>query len=125
MNIGIVEMKKLIIAVLAFMSTSVFASGYLVPLGQGVEVLRVHAHSGGGLTLWIHQNSIQNPDSCKGTDKVHIRSSLAGYDAMVTVVMSAYTAKKKIGFWSSGCSTIPFWGGTITYPIVHDLWITD
>ena len=106
-------------------SSTVFAAGYLNNPGQGVEILKVHAHSGGGLTLWVNSNGILNPDSCARRDKIHIRSSLAGYDAMVTVVMTAYTAKKKVGFYSSGCSTLPFWGGTQTYPIVHDLWVTD
>lgn len=118
-------MKKLIILAVAFFSSLTFASGYLVHLGKGVEVLKVHAHSGGGLTIWVNSADLMNPDSCTRKDKVHIRSSLAGYDAMVTLIMTAYTSKKKIGLWSTGCSVIPFWGGSQTYPIVTDIWITE
>jgi len=119
-------MKKLLfILVVALFSSTTMAQGYLVHLGKGVEILKVHAHSAGGLTVWVDSSKLMNPDSCTAVDKVHIQSSLAGYDAMVTMIMTAYTSKKKIGFWSTGCSVLPFWGGTRTYPIVTNIWITE
>ncbi len=118
-------MKTIILLAIVLLTSGVNASGYLIPYGQGVTINKIHAHASGGLTLWVNSNELQNPDECSRRDKVHIRSSLGGYDAMVTVIMSAYTANKKIGLWSTGCSTIPFWGGTQTFPIVSDVWITD
>jgi hypothetical protein len=101
------------------------ASGYLVPLGQGVEIKKVHAHRYGGITLWVDASQLSNPDFCDRLDKVHIKDDLPGYQTMVTMIMTAYTSKKKVGLWSSGCEIIPFWGGTKTSPIAVDLWITD
>jgi len=106
-------------------SVNLFSSGYLTNLGQGVTVQKVHAHGSGGITLWVDATKLKNPDQCDRMDKVHIRSSLNGYNAMVTAVMTAYSTNKKIGMWSTGCSVIPFWGGTKTAPILRDVWITD
>lgn len=118
-------MKKIFVVALTMFSSITFASGYLVKLGEGVEISKVHAHSAGGLTLWVDASKLMNPDSCSYLNKVNIQSSQAGYDAMVTVIMTAYTTKKKIGFWSSGCQVLPFWGGTQTFPVVTNIWITD
>lgn len=106
---------------------AVVAAGYLTPLGQGIEVtsymVNNGVHGGGsvGLTLWV--SGISNPDSCGSIDKVHIKRTTVNYSEMVAAVISAITSGRKIGFHSTGCETIPFWGGTTTYPIVSDLWI--
>jgi len=118
-------MKKIMMLLFMFASSQVFASGYLVPLGAGVTINKVHAHSAGGITLWVNGSELQNPDSCDRLDKIHIRAGDLGYETMVTVVMTAYVANKKIGLWSTGCEIIPFWGGTLKAPIVTNLWITD
>jgi hypothetical protein len=105
------------------------AAGYLTALRTGVAVTdyMVNNNTGpgtvGGLTIWV--SGISNPDGCTGTDKVHIKNSANGYKEMVAAVMSAVAQGKKIGFHSSGCELLPFWGGTTTYPIVSDLWIVD
>jgi hypothetical protein len=105
------------------------ASGYLTPLRAGIEVTdyMVNNNTGsgniGGLTIWV--SGISNPDGCTGTDKVHIKNSATGYKEMVAAVLSAVALGKKIGFHSSGCEGLPFWGGTLTYPMVSDLWIVN
>lgn len=114
----------LIVPMLILLGTQgAHGSGYLVPLGQGITVQKYHMHGGGGMTLWV--SGINNPDNCTGTDKVHIRGNLTGYNQMAAAVMAAYISGKKIGLWSTGCSVIPFWGGATTYPIINDLWVTD
>lgn len=119
-------MKFLYIVFLSIvLSSNAFASGYLVPLGQGVTIQKVHAHGEGGVTLWVGSSEIQNPDSCDRLDKVHIKPTEPGYQTMLTVAMTAYASNKKVGFWSPNCAIIPFWGGTKTFPIVNNLWITE
>jgi len=77
----------------------------------------------GELTLWV--TGISNSDGCTGTNLVHLAGDLAGHKNMVAAVMTAYASGKKVGLWSTGCVQIPFWGGGVTYPIVHDLWVTE
>lgn len=105
------------------------ASGYLTPLREGIVVTdyMVNNNTGsgtlGGLTIWV--SGISNPDGCASTDKVHIKNSAPGYKEMVAAVLSAVALGKKIGFHSSGCEGLPFWGGGLTYPMVSDLWIVN
>ncbi len=118
-------MKSLtVFLIIFFCCFKLNASGYLTNLGQGVDILKVHAHQNGAITLWVHSSDISNPDNCGRTDKVHIKAE-GGYQTLVSVVMTAYASKKKIGLWSPGCEIIPFWGGTKTFPIANNLWITD
>jgi|GEM_PF-2141517 len=119
-------MKPVFMAItLAVFCASSFSQGYITPLGQGIEVLKIHGHRDGGITVWVDSSSVQNPDNCGGVDRLHIPSNLQGYDTMVTLVTTAFTANKKIGFWSSGCDNIPFWGSVRTYPIIKDVWLTN
>lgn len=99
------------------------SSGYLTSLSDAIVVSRYHMHGGGGMTLSV--SGISNPDGCGGTALAHIPSSLSGYKEMVASVMAAVATGKRIGLWSSGCSLLPFWGGSTTYPIVNDLWVMD
>jgi hypothetical protein len=102
--------------------------GYLNSMGAGVTptgymMNNLGGNNNYGLTIFL--SGILNPDSCNATDKVHIRSTAVGYKEMVAAVMAAKASGNKIGFYSSGCQTIPFWGGSTTYPIVTDLWVVD
>ena len=119
------RMKKLLVLLIALYSPLGFSAGYLTPLGQGLEIQKIHAHNGGGLTIWIDSKDNLNPDNCNDPQKVHIRSTNPGLQNMMALVMTAYATGKKIGLWSPKCETIPFWGGTQTRAIINDLWITD
>lgn len=44
-------MKRLITMILLAASPVVLASGYLTPQGNGVDILKIHAHENGGFTL--------------------------------------------------------------------------
>jgi hypothetical protein len=110
------------LGMLSFVSLS-SASGYLTTLDQGVSVTRYLMHSGGGMTIWV--TGISNPDGCGGVDRVHLKGNLLGHDKMVAAVLAASASGKRVGFWSSGCELIPFWGGTQTVPIVADLWVVE
>ena len=114
--------KRLLILLL--LPATAFSSGYLTPLGTGVDVSRIHAHENGGFTMWVDPSSIANPDSCARTDKVHVKPTTPGYDTLLSVALSAYVSGNKIGMWSHhGCAIIPFWGGPNSFPIVSDLWM--
>lgn len=119
------EYMKYFLAFLLLSCTvqTVQSSGYLTPLGQGITISKYFIHSGGGMTLWV--SGISNPDNCGSANKVHLKGDLSGHDKMVAAVMAAYASGMKVGLWSSGCSSLPFWGGTVTYPIVSNLWVTN
>ena len=109
--------------IVMFGSDVVHASGYLTAYSEGVAVVRYHIHGGGGMTLTVA--GISNPDGCGGTTLVHIPPTLNGYKEMVAAALTAVAQGKRIGLWSTGCSLLPFWGGTTTYPVVNDLWVID
>lgn len=118
-------MKKLWFCMcILFASISVNASGYLVPLGQGVTIQKIHAHNNGGITLWVDASGLTNVDTCDNMSKVHIKSDISGYETIVSLVLAAYMSNQKVGLHSPGCETIPFWGGTTKYPIASNVWIT-
>jgi hypothetical protein len=104
-------------------------AGYLTALRTGIAVSEymVNNNTGsgglGGLTIWV--SGIDNPDGCTGTAMVHIKNSASGYKEMFAAVLTAVASGKKIGFHSSGCEQLPFWGGGTTYPIVTDIWIVN
>lgn len=117
-------MKYVLLILTVFSFGNANAGGYLVPHSGGITIQKIHAHGSGGITLWVDASQIQNPDGCQDRSKVHIRSSQAGYETMVSIALSAYLSGQKVGLWSPQCSVIPFWGGTTAYPIVSDIWIT-
>lgn len=120
-------MKTLLILVaMIVVSPAAFANGYLVPLGSGVTIQKIHAHENGGFTMWVNPASVSNPDNCGDTTLLHVPASTPGHDTMLSVALAAYMSGRKVGMWSRyGCAIIPFWGGSTTRPQVSDLWITD
>ena len=116
--------KTLLIFILSFfLSTGAFASGYLTPLGTGVEIAKYQILGNGGMVVWLSEPIPQNPDSCNQTSKLFIKGDLPQFNAMISSIMAAHAQGKKVGFWSNGCSTNYFWGGSITFPAVRDLWV--
>jgi hypothetical protein len=101
---------------LTALRTGIDVTDYMVNNNTGSGTL-------GSLTIWV--SGINNPDGCTGTDKVHIKNSAPGYKETVAAVLSAVALGKKIGFHSSGCELLPFWGGATTYPIVSDIWVVN
>jgi hypothetical protein len=47
------------------------------------------------------------------------------YKDMLGLIMSAHAQGKKVGFYSRGCSTNYFWGGSVTFPEVRDMWTAN
>jgi len=117
-------MRQILLIALLVLPVSAFSSGYLTPLGTGIAIDKVHANADGSITLWINSSSISNPDNCGRTDKVHIKA-IGGYETLVSVVLTAFAMEKKLGLWSNGCEIIPFWGGTLTFPVANYVWVTD
>lgn len=121
---------SLVLGVLGVGAPPTYASGYLTPMGQGV-VLSSYVINNSvppglstGMTLVV-SGAIANPDACGATDKIHIPGTVPNYSALVAAVMAASAAGQSIGFWSSGCAVIPFWGGAVTYPQVWTLWVVQ
>ena len=116
-------MNRYFILSLLLVSSFVFGSGYLIPNGAGVKINKITMHGNGGATLWV--SGLSNPDNCGDVKLAHLKGDLPGHSNMVSTALTAYASGKKIGLWSTGCEIIPFWGGTVTRPIIHTLWITE
>ncbi len=118
-------MKIYITIILLLISNLASASGYLTPKDMtGVTINKITMHGNGGATLWV--SGLLNPDECGDVTLAHLKGDLTGHDNMVATALTAYASGKKIGLWSAtGCEIIPFWGGSVTRPIIHTLWITD
>lgn len=102
------------------------ASGYLTGISSGVTVTGYMMNdgtggSGYGMTLFV--SGISNPDGCGGTDKVYIPGTDPDFNGLAAAVMAAVASGEQVGFWSSGCALMPFWGGTVTYPVIVTLWV--
>jgi hypothetical protein len=114
---------------LAVLAQAVEAGGYLTPMRVGVTVTDYMVNNNvghptiGGLTIFV--SGISNPDGCGGTDMVHIKNTAPGYKEMFAAVVAAVAQGKKIGFHASGCETLPFWGGSTTFPVITDLWVVN
>ena len=118
-------MKRFFILLVAFFSVqqSALAAGYLTPYGVGTTIEKYLLHGEGGITLWV--TGLANPDGCGANNLVHVPATLQAYKNLASAVMLAHAAGKKVGFYGSGCSTLPFWGGAVTYPVVSNIWVTD
>ena len=108
-------MKHALFFVMLLFPVAGYSSGYLTPLGTGVEIHKIHAHPTGAITLWVNGAGIANPDNCGSTNLVHIEAT-GGYETLVSMALTAYVSGKKIGLWSTQCSTIPFLGGADNLP---------
>lgn len=116
---------KLTLVILALSVTTSQAKGYLTSLNNPeATITQVFTHGGGEVTLFV-TGITQNPDGCDSTSLVHLDGSFPGHERMVAAALTAFTAGKKVGLYSSGCSVIPFWGGTQTRPIINNLWISN
>ena len=119
------NLKMLIITIIVLFATTAQAQGYLTDLNTpNATITKVFTHSNGGVTLFV-SGVTPNSDQCGDYSKVHLKGDLAGHEQMVAAALTAFTAGKKVGLYSSGCSLIPFWGGSVTRPIIRDLWISN
>jgi len=122
-------MKKILTLILLsmlFSSNYSYAYGYLTKLiGPGVSINKYFVHNGGGVSLILNENFPLNPDDCGDTKHVFIKGDRAGHKAMISAALAAFASGKKIGLHSYGCEIIPFWGGTVTRPIVSELWVFE
>lgn len=116
--------KALISSCLFFCVTNSYASGYLTSLsGSGATISTYFTHSSGAVTLILESNTSKNPDSCAVTNRVHLKGDLDGHKNMVAAALTAFASGKTVGFHSSGCEDIPFWGGNILTPVINNLWV--
>ena len=102
------------------------ASGYLTGINSGVTVsgyMMNDGTGGGGYGMTLFVSGISNPDNCGGTDKVYIPGSDPDFNGLAAAVMTAVASGEQVGFWSSGCALMPFWGGTVSYPVIVTLWV--
>ncbi len=118
-------MKNLLIVFIVLLSSQfAYSSGYVAPFDNEATIDKVVMHDNGGVTLWITAMP-KNPDSCTNSTLAYIKTDLTGRNNMVSAALMAFAAKKKVGLWSSGCEILPFWGGTLTSPIINTLWVVD
>ena len=72
-------------------------------------ITQVFTHGSGAVSLFI-SGAPDNPDSCNDPGIVHLKGNLAGHNQVVSTILMAFAAGKKIGLYSGGCEVIPFWG---------------
>ncbi len=100
------------------------AAGYLTSLSDGIIVTEYFLYGSGAITLFT--SGLSNPDGCTTTARVHIPSNTAGLEGMKAAIMTAVETGKKIGFYSTGCDTIPFWGASAgSGPHISHIWIRE
>ncbi|MBW8185580.1 hypothetical protein [Shewanella nanhaiensis] len=116
---------KRLLLLSSFVSFNVFSSGYIHSLGSGGEIEKYQILGNAGLVVWMKDNHPSNPDNCSAKNKVYIKSTMPQYKDMLGLIMSAHAQGKKVGFWSSGCSTNYFWGGSVSFPEIRDVWIAN
>ncbi|ACA85761.1 hypothetical protein [Shewanella woodyi] len=114
-------LRKVLLISLVFLVQNAEAK-YFTDYSSGVTINRIHAHSGGGVTLHI-TGEVTNLDNCLVTERVHIRADLVGSKNLIAHAMMAFASGKKVGLHASGCEIIPFWGGTHLTPIINNLWV--
>ena len=116
------------IKILAVIFVTLFVSlptqaKYITSLGgPGVEITRVFVHESGAISLYI-TGSVLNLDECSSTFRVYIPENAPAKDTMLSTALMAFASARKVGFHGSGCSTTPFWGGTVDVPVVNNLWV--
>ncbi len=108
--------------ILLFIASQVQAKYFTALNGPGVKITQYFTHSGGGITLYI-SGDVLNQDNCAITNRVHLKGDLPGHKNMVTAALAAFAAGNTIGLHASGCEVIPFWGGGQMTPIISDLWV--
>lgn len=115
--------KSLLILGLLCMSHAASAAGYLTSLNNPeATITSVFTHAEGHVTLIVSGITL-NPDECGDLGLVHIQADLPGHKNLVSAALTAFASGKKVGLYSTGCEIIPFWGGTSTRPVIHNLWI--
>ncbi|MCL1126201.1 hypothetical protein [Shewanella surugensis] len=108
---------------LFFITNMASAAGYLTSLGNPeATITSVFTHAEGHVTLIVSGVTL-NPDECGDLGRVHIQADLPGHKNLVSAALTAFASGKKVGFYTTGCEVIPFWGGTSTRPVINSLWI--
>lgn len=117
--------KALAVVMLLISSSASMAAGYITDFsGEGVSVYKYFVHTTGAVTFFV-TGAQHNPDGCYSIGQFHIKSDTTGRKEMISALMMAFAAGKKVGLYSSKCEVIPFWGGTNEYPIISNLWVNQ
>jgi len=53
--------RKILVTLILLLSFDVAVAGYLVPLGSGVKIQKIHVHNAGGITMWFNSADITIP----------------------------------------------------------------
>ncbi|MCJ8271425.1 MAG: hypothetical protein MJK04_18760 [Psychrosphaera sp.] len=102
-------MNKLILVLLVMLSGSAFAEG-----SQDHNILRIEVGDGGFNLYLIGSNFTASTCSPGVLSTVNDVISFAqtdfpnGYSHMLSTAMTAFTTKKKVSMWYSGCQTSPW-----------------
>ena len=60
-------------------------------------------YTGSGWTMIAIEGEMNNPDGCERSDYYAITTSHSNYNGILSSVLSAQMANKKVSFWLSGC----------------------
>ena len=92
-------MRKWFATVIMVLSSVVYAeAGEFSIFGEITEV-----YTGADWTMVRYSGSAKNPSGCEGTAYYSLNLSHANYEGVLSSILAAQMAKKKVRFWLSGC----------------------
>lgn len=85
-------------------------------------ITEINMPADGNMIRIRFSEAIQNPDGCGGAE-FYIRElgTSAGSNRFVATLLTAYTAKKRVQFWISGCTQNQWWSAT--RPQLYDVYV--
>lgn len=112
-------MKKAVIFLMLCLSVSSWADGS----GFGT-ITQFYVNRAGNLVRIHFSEPIVNPSNCGGAAfYIGELDDTPGSDRFYSALLAAYTAKKQVNFWISGCTQGSWWGST--RPKIADIYIKD
>ena len=88
---------------------------------DGITELYVNA-TGSIARVRFSEKPMKNPNNCQRSDYYMIElNDSPGSSRFLSTLLTAYTAKSKVGFWINGCTDRRYWGGT--QPKLYDIYM--
>ncbi len=86
-------------------------------------ITELTTNSSGSYIRLRFSEPIQN-DGCEGVEYyMKELDETSGSNRFMSTVLAAYTARKQVKFWISGCTSAQFWGKT--RPQISTIWVKD
>ena len=106
------KVKKILISALLFTSLPALSGNFSVP----AVPTRVDIERGNGFMVY---GSFGNPMNCTNSSRFYIKKTHPQYSEIYSMVLAAFTAKKKIQLYAHACSSVGWYSKPeVTYNTV-------